>query len=79
MTELETFECLPYLNKDYEIASVFDYRPTLSRADSVNKQYTVSWRNEDKFTSLDIYFTAKTAKEAVKNAYMWCEENNLIK
>lgn len=79
MTGLETFENLPCLTKNYDIGTTFDYVPTLSIADSVNRQYTVSWLNEGSFDTLDIYFTAKTSEEAVKNAHMWCEENGLIR
>jgi hypothetical protein len=72
MTELEMFTKLPKFDGDYEASDIGDYLPTLTLADSLNKQYTVCWI--EKYTSriLDVYFTASTPEEAIRNAYKWC-------
>lgn len=76
MTELEMFAKLPQLDEDFEISDIdIDYAPTLSRTNK--EQYYVYWRG---FAAKDlgVHFLANTPKEAIKNAYEWCKNNNLI-
>ena len=43
MTELEMFAKLPKFDENYEASDIGDYLPTLTLADSLNTQYTISW------------------------------------
>ena len=78
MTELEMFAKLPKFDENYEASDIGDYLPTLTLADSLNTQYTISW--VERYTSrvLDVYFTASTPEEAIRNAYKYCNLNNLL-
>ncbi len=76
MTELEMFTKLPRLNKDYEVSLENAYTPTLSPL--INEQYIVCWLDKRTCKVLDVYFCTDTPEEAIRNAYKWCKENNIV-
>lgn len=77
MTELEMFAKLPQLDEDYHKTDL-GYVPTLSVIDNILVQYTVYWIGMDTHEILRLHFTANTPEEAIRNAYEWCKENNLL-
>lgn len=77
MTELEMFAKLPQLDEDYYKTDL-GYVPTLSVIDNILVQYTVYWIDMDTHKILKLYFTANTPEEAIRKAYEWCKDNNLI-
>lgn len=77
MTELEMFAKLPQLNEDCERTDL-GYVPTLSLVDNISNQYIVFWLNISIPDLLELHFTANTPEEAIRKAYEWCKNNNLI-
>lgn len=77
MTELEMFAKLPQLNEDCEKTNL-GYVPTLSIVDNIIVQSIVYWYNIDTNDTLGLRFIANTPEEAIKNAYEWCKQNNLL-
>lgn len=77
MTELEMFAKLPQLDEEYHKTNL-GYVPTLSVIDNILVQYTVFWFDISVSDLLDLHFIANTPEEAIKKAYEWCKNNNLI-
>lgn len=77
MTELEMFAKLPQLNEDCEKTNL-GYVPTLSLVDNILVQYIVYWIDMDTYDILKLHFIANTPEEAIRNAYEWCDSNNLL-
>lgn len=77
MTELEMFAKLPQLDEDYHKTDL-GYVPTFSVIDNILVQYTVYWIDMDTYEVLRLHFTANTPEEAIKEAYEWCDSNNLL-
>ena len=83
MTELEMFAKLPQLSEDYKKTN-FSYIPTLSLINNIladntiQVQYIVCWVHTDIHDVLEQYFIADIPEEAIRNAYEWCKENDLI-
>lgn len=77
MTELEMFAKLPQLNEVCERTDL-GYVPTLSLVGNTSNQYIVFWLDISTPDLLELHFTANTPEEAIKKAYEWCKNNNLI-
>lgn len=77
MTALEMFTKLPQLDEDYHKTNL-GYVPTLSMIDNILVQYIVYWIDMDTHEILRLHFTANTPEEAIRKAYEWYKENNLI-
>ena len=77
MTELEMFIKLPQLDEEYHKTDL-GYVPALSKVDNILVQYIVFWFDISTSDLLDLHFVANTPGEAIKKAYEWCKNNNLI-
>lgn len=77
MTELEMFTKLPQLNENCKKTDV-GYIPTLCLVDNTSVQYIVFWFQIGIPDLLELHFVANTPEEAIRNAYEWCKENNLV-
>lgn len=75
MTELEMFTNLPQLNRNKEKDREGGYLPILIK--NIGGEYTLSY---DSCYVDDTIFeiTTGTPEEAIKKAYEWCKNNNLI-
>lgn len=77
MTELEMFTKLPQLDEKYHKTDL-GYVPALSKVDNILVQYIVFWFDISVSDLLDLHFVANTPEEAIRKAYEWCKNNNLI-
>lgn len=77
MTELEMFAKLPQLDEEYHKTDL-GYVPALSKVDNILIQYIVFWFDISVSDLLDLHFVANTPEEAIRKAYEWCKNNNLI-
>lgn len=77
MTELEMFAKLPQLDEEYHKTDL-GYVPALSKVDNILVQYIVFWFDISGSDLLDLHFVANTPEEAIRKAYEWCKNNNLI-
>lgn len=77
MTELEMFTKLPQLDEEYHKTDL-GYVPALSKVDNILVQYIVFWFDISVSDLLDLHFVANTPEEAIRKAYEWCKNNNLI-
>ena len=77
MTELEMFTKLPQLDEDCKKVDL-GYIPILSLVGNTSNQYIVFWLQIGTPDLLELYFVANTPEEAIRNAYEWCKDNNLI-
>lgn len=75
MTELEMFAKLPQLNENRKKDQEGGYLPILSKC--IDGKYRLSYDCCYAFDS--IYDAiANTPEEAIRNAYEWCDSNNLL-
>lgn len=72
------FNLLPPINvvgkAEYYIVDKYGAKPVLIHQD--DNEYGVMWVDEDFYAIVD--FGADTPEKAIKMAYNWCVENNLI-
>ena len=75
MTELEMFAKLPQLNSNREEDKEGSYLPILSKR--VDGKFQLSYESHCILDYL-FGFIANTPEEAIRKAYEWCKDNNLI-
>ena len=77
MGELEIFAKLPQLDADCKKTNI-GFIPTLSLLNNMSNSYIVYWTLVGISDVLNLNFIADTPEKAIKNAYKWCKENDLI-